>query len=315
MNIVAYSSKIAILLCVLCIGIVFKRSRLIPQNAFDTLAPIVSNFTLPCAILSSCRSFSLGLESIAYISLGIVINLILLAVAWFQTRYRENEKRLFYMLNMSALNIGNFSVPLLTNSEISSALPAIFFFDLGNALMGCGGNYTISTVLVSAKQNLQVRTIVKQLSHSICFDLYLILILFSLLHIKIPNIIYEFSDSIAESNSVLVMFLFGIGVNLHGDRKYFCETLRFFWLRYIVLIGLSFLVILMPFSHNTLIGLAISVLSPVSTMSVLFTKKSGGDYKYASALASVSIFVSFGVVCVCLPCWIILLKILSTTGG
>ncbi len=303
MNITTYLTKMAMLLGVLCVGTLLKQKRIVPDGAFGTLSSIVSHFTLPCAILSGCRGLSLGIDSAILIVLGIGVNLLLLLAAWLDTRRAGAEERLFRMLNTSALNIGNFAVPLLTGSAMASALPSVFFFDIGNALMGCGGNYAISGAVTKKENGHSLGRIVRQLSKSVTFDLYVTLIVLALLKIELPGAVYDFADYVAAGNSILVMLFFGIGLNLRMDRSAIVQCLHFFALRYGVLVVLSFAVLFLPFSRNVLIGIAISMLSPISTMCVIFTRKSGGDHERSSTLASLSILLSFAVVCACLPCW------------
>lgn len=314
MNITVFLSKMAMLLSVLCVGVLLKRKKIVPDGAFGTLSAIVSHFTLPCAILGGCRGLRLGPDSVLLVALGSAVNLILLAVAWLDTRRTSDDERLFRMLNTSALNIGNFSVPLLTGSAMAAALPSVFFFDIGNALMACGGNYAISGAAAKKEKNYSFAQILRQLSKSVAFVLYVILIILALLKIDLPSFVYDFGDYVGAGNSVLVMLFFGVGLNLNVDRAAIAQALRFFALRYGVLIVLSFAVLFLPLPSDTLLGIAISLLSPISTFCVIFTRKSGGDYERASTLAAFSILLSFAAVCACLPCWQMVLERLSAVA-
>lgn len=308
MNITMFLSKMAMLLGVLCIGVLLKRRKIVPDGAFGTLSAIVSHFTLPCAVLSGCRGLRLGLDSAILISLGVGVNFLLLAAAWLNTKRASGDERLFRMLNTSALNIGNFSVPLLTGSAMATALPSVFFFDIGNALMACGGNYAISIAAAKKEKIHSFVQILQQLSKSVCFDLYVILILLAILGIELPSPIYDFADYVGAGNSIFVMLFFGIGLKLDMDRATIVQAVRFFVLRYGTLIPLSFAVLFLPLPHDVLLGIAISVLSPISTFCVIFTRKSEGDYERSSTLASISILLSFATVCACLPCWQLILE-------
>ena len=308
MSMAMYLHKVFILLATLAVGVFLRKTNVVRAEAFHPLSMLVSHFTLPCAILSGCRDLTLRGNCLLFIGAGIAVNLLLLLVGWLAGKNKGTEGKMFCMINSAALNVGNFAAPLLTGSAMTSALPSVFFFDIGNALMGCGGNYTLSCAALEKRQGRSSgRDILRQLSRSTCFDLYVVLIVLAVMRIQLPEGLYTYADNVAASNSVLVMLLFGIGFNWNISRRELQTALMVFVLRYVTLIVLSFLVLLLPMSDDILLGIAIATISPISTMCVLFTEESGGDCMLSSTMASFSILVSMAVLLFCMPLWQMLL--------
>lgn len=303
MSMTMYFRRVIILLTTLAVGVFLRRINVVRSESFRPLSKIVSCFTLPCTILSGCRGLTLSGNCILLVGVGIMVNLLLLSAGWLAGRNSDTEGRLFCMINSAALNIGNFAVPLLVGSTMTSALPSVFIFDIGNALMACGGNYALSRMVLEGKVGCSGKNIFRQLSRSVCFDLYVVLIVLAAMRIRLPDVLYDYADSVAASNSILVMLLFGIGLDRNLGRYGVLTALRVFSLRYGTLIVLSFLVLMLPLTEDVLLGIAIAIISPVSTMCVLFTEESGGDRGLSSTMASLSILVSMAVLLLCMPAW------------
>lgn len=110
-----------------------KKRGLFKASDYSILSMIVMNITLPCAIVSKLNGQEFSMDLFLLFVLGIVVNLMLMACAWFA--YQRREDRLFGIINIEGFNIGCFALPFVSGFFPPVCILAICLFDAGNTVM------------------------------------------------------------------------------------------------------------------------------------------------------------------------------------
>ncbi len=294
----AIINAISVLL-IIAIAYSLKRMKVFSIEIARKLAIVVMYLTLPCAILTSANgmSFDLSLFSVMFISIGA--NLILMLVAFFSSR--DVEKRMFNMLNCTAHNIGNFIIPFMQHSMSPRAFLALCMFDVVNALFCFGGSYSLA-LFMNRKYfphlKITYKTILKEMSKSLPFYVYVLVISVSAMGLTIPSQVLAPFETIGNANTFLCFTIIGIGLAFNITFEQFKHVMQTFALRYLVSFALAAGVwFFIPLDAEVRIILMIILLAPATSIAPIMTMKALPKYTEVSAdLNTISIIASLGFV-------------------
>lgn len=286
---------------VIIIGFLLKQFKILKKEDGFTLATIIMNVTLPCALFSNANGIVINGAMIVLIIMGIVLNLLMVAVGYLVSKGKPAPTRAAFMINCSGYNIGNFVLPFVQAFFPGMGVAYLCMFDVGNALMGLGGTFAIASSVVSSDQKLTVKSVVKKLFSSIPFDVYIVIFFLALFKIKIPAPVLSITDFIGAGNGFLAMLMIGILLEIkisHNDFKDLISILSYRLLGNVLLMLLCFFLLPLPLLARKI--LVISIAAPISTVSAVFTRQCKYEGEVAAVANSLSILIGIGVLVVLL---------------
>lgn len=286
---------------VIIIGFLLKQFKILKKEDGFTLATIIMNVTLPCALFSNANGIVINGAMIVLIIMGIVLNLLMVAVGYFVSKGKPAPTRAAFMINCSGYNIGNFVLPFVQAFFPGMGVAYLCMFDVGNALMGLGGTFAIASSVVSSDQKLTVKSVVKKLFSSIPFDVYIVIFFLALFKIKIPAPVLSITDFIGAGNGFLAMLMIGMLLEIkisHNDFKDLISILSYRLLGNVLLMLLCFFLLPLPLLARKI--LVISIAAPISTVSAVFTRQCKYEGEVAAVANSLSILIGIGVLVVLL---------------
>ncbi len=280
-------------IAVIVMGYVLKKAGFFHADDFYLLSKIVIRITLPCAVITNFSRIGMESSMLILCVIGIVCNLVMVAIGYALNLKRSGEKKAFDMLNLSGYNIGNFTMPFVQSFLGPVGFAATSLFDAGNAVMCTGFTYSLASAAMGKEGKGSPSAMLKTLFSSLPFDSYVVMTLFALFHLRLPEVILSFTETAGGANAFLALLMIGIGLEVRADREKLAEIAKLLALRYstALLFSLGFY-FLLPLSLEIRQALAIVAFGPVSSVSPAFTGKLGGDVELSSAVNSFGILVS-----------------------
>ena len=76
-------------------------------------------------------------------------------------------------------------------------------------------------------------------SYTHLFDMYLLMTVLSLAHLRLPAFVVSFSGIVGQANAFLAMLMIGVGFRLSGDRSQMGQIVKILTIRYAVSAALA----------------------------------------------------------------------------
>jgi hypothetical protein len=278
---------------IILLGYFLRRINFFKEGDFDVLAKIALKITLPAAIICNINGseISIGMLGIALIGFGGGV--LYLIVMYLLNLRSSREQCAFEMLNSTAYNIGNFTMPFAQSFFGPSGVLVTSIFDTGNAIVCLGGAYSICAMIKGDGGKFSLKPIVKKLVSSVPFDTYMIMAALCLLHISLPSQIVSFAQIIANANAFVAMLMIGVGFRLSGDISQMKSIVRILVVRYGIALALSlgiYFLLPLPLEYRRI--LSIVVFAPIASAAPAFTAELKSDVGLSSAINSISILIS-----------------------
>ena len=279
-------------IAIIVMGYLLRKKNFFKEGDFTVLSKIVLKITLPAAIISSFsgKEIDLALLSLALISL--LAGVIYIIIMYVLNIKKGKDAQAFEMVNTAGYNIGNFTMPFVQSFLGPIGVITTSLFDVGNACVCLGGAYSVASV-VKGGGSFSPLKIIKALSKSVAFDSYVLMVLLTIFHLKLPAVVVSFADIIANANAFMAMLMIGVGFKLSGERSQIGSIVRILSVRYgvavFVALGCYFL---LPFSIEVRQALVILAFSPIASAAPAFTGDLKGDVGLSSAVNSISIVCS-----------------------
>lgn len=286
---------------VIIIGYLLKHYKILKKEDGYTLATIIMNVTLPCALFSNANGIIVNNAMIILIILGVILNLLLVFVGYVVSVGKPASTRAAYMINCSGYNIGNFVLPFVQTFFPGMGVAYLCMFDVGNALMGLGGTFAIASSVVDSDQKLNVKKVLKKLFSSIPFDVYIIIFFLALFKIKIPESVLSITNFIGAGNAFLAMLMIGLLLEIkisRDDFKDLINVLSYRLLGNLILMILCFVFLPLPLLARKI--LVISLAAPLSTVSAVFTRQCKYEGDLSAVANSLSILIGIVVLVILL---------------
>lgn len=281
---------------IIIIGFFLRKIGFFKAEDFSVLSRIVVKITLPASIIYSFsgKDFDPSLLCLAFVGLGSGI--IYMVIAYLLNMRASKDQQAFEVLNTAGLNIGAFTMPFAQCFFGPMGVIATSLCDLGNAMIGLGGAYSIAA-MIKDKKGFSLKHLGKNLITSFPFDCYVVMTILALLHIPLPAPVVSCAEIIANGNAFMAMLMLGVGFHLSGNKSQINQIVRILSVRYLVSIALALICyFLLPFALEVRQALVILVFSPLPTAAPGFTHEINGDVGLSSALNSISIIIS--IVCI-----------------
>lgn len=272
-------------LFIICCAYFFKRLKLLNIETAKRMAYIVMYFTLPCAILTSANGIEFDVSLLGVMAISAAANLILLTIAFLTCR--NHEHRLFNMINTTCFNIGNFIIPFMQHTMSPKMFLALCMFDVVNALFTFGGAYSIALYFnrkYFTAERITLKSILKEMSKSLPFYTYSLMICLSACGITLPEgILYPFK-TIAGGNTLLCMMIIGIALSFNITLAQLKHVLSAWLIRYIscgILVALVWF--FAPLDTEIRIIVMIILMAPMASVAPIFTMRALPQYAEESA--------------------------------
>lgn len=285
-------SQPMLFLFIILLANLLKRAGMFSEKDGRVLSQIVMNITLPAAIIAGFQSFELIPSLFLLILLGIVINVILMGLAYLVMRKESKGMQGYAIFNTPTYNVGNFTFPFVQALYGGPGLVVASLFDLGNALMTTGFVYSLGSS-VATGQRPSIKDILKKLLRSVPFLSYLLMILLSLLGLRLPVFLTEWMTAIGRANPIVAMLMIGIMLDIHFEKGWMKQAVKVISMRYLVAIIFSLLIwTLTSFSPMVKVTLILLFFAPVATVSTAYTQQYTDKGKLSSFTSSVTVVIS-----------------------
>ena len=292
--------KAAGLVLMICAGYALKRLGVFHTEDANVLSRAIMNFTLPAALIVSFRDFRFETGYLALIALAAAVNLALLLLGLRAAKGRDAGCQTVYGLNVGSYNIGTFVLPLAQSFLPASAVVGVSMFDVGNAPFNLGLSYAVASAR-GRGERVQIGFVVKRLLRSVPFMTYLIMTAVSLAGLRLPGAVYDVASMVSGANAVLAMLMIGILFELRIERDKRRDVIRILLLRYVCNIAAAAAMWFVPLPLAIRQVAVLSLLAPITTVSVVFCEMGGGDPAVYSVVNPLSILISLVLTFLALP--------------
>lgn len=285
--------KAAAMVAIIILGYVLKKIGFLSRDDFPILSKIMINVTLPCSIIAKFIDFQMDYSFLIFVLFGIALNLVLIGMGYIAGIHRGKQQQSFFMINFSGYNIGSFTLPFIQEFLGANGVVATCMFDAGNSVMCTGGTYALASAVADRGEKQSIGSFFRKLFSSVPMDVYLTMLLLSVLHVHLPLFVSTFTTTVGNANAFFAMLVIGVGFEWNMQRSEMRDTFVNLAFRY----GLSALIALafwnfLPFDREVRVALVLSCFSPISALCPAFTMKTGGNVALSSAISSVSIVMS-----------------------
>lgn len=280
---------------VIMLGYLLKRAGFFGKDDHRLMSKIMVNITLPCTIIQAFDGFERDAKMFIIVGIGFICAFMPILLMYLTTGRVEKRLRAYRMLNIGGYNIGCFSLPLVQAFFGNTGVVAACMFDTGNAIMMTGGAYAMTSTLLrtGGEERESVGDVLLKFVKSLPFDAYMMMILFAVLGVKIPSVVFTLTRPAGQANAFVAMLMIGMMFEPAGDRALLRETARELVWRYLFAAASAALVFFCtPFELVVRQTLCIVCFAPLSSLAPIYTDRCHSDTALASFTNSVSIAVS-----------------------
>ena len=275
----------------IAVSYLLKRAGILSKEDGVAIARVVLNLTLPCAVLVSFRSFVFDWSYMLIPLISFMSNILMLSVGFMISRGKSREERIFYMLELSAYNIGNFILAFVTGLLSTAGVVASCLFDMGNSPMSVAINAVITQIAIGDMMSHRraFRSLLSVFTRP-AFDAYIIMLIFSALPVSLPDRVFEFAGLISPANGPLAMIMIGLMLEFRLDKSKLKEVVVVNVLRLLLAVAIAFLFFkFAPFPYEVRKAVAITAFAPISSASPAFVAEMKGDVALVGFASTVSI--------------------------
>lgn len=283
--------KASYFILMIAVSYLLKRAGILSKEDGVAIARVVLNLTLPCAVLVSFRSFVFDWSYMLIPLISFMSNILMLSVGFMISRGKSREERIFYMLELSAYNIGNFTLAFVTGLLSTAGVVASCLFDMGNSPMSVAINAVITQIAVGDMMSHRraFRSLLSVFTRP-AFDAYIIMLIFSALPVSLPDRVFEFAGLISPANGPLAMIMIGLMLEFRLDKSKLKEVVVVNVLRLLLAVAIAFLFFkFAPFPYEVRKAVAITAFAPISSASPAFVAEMKGDVALVGFASTVSI--------------------------
>ena len=277
---------------IIILGMFSRRIGLLRSARLCILSKIIVTFTLPCALISGFGGITFSALTFITLLLGFLCDMFLMMTGKFLARNQSPSERANAMICTSGYNIGAFVVPFCQSFFSPEILSYIIMFDIGNSTMCLGGSCAIARFEVDKSSKFSAMAIVKKLSRSVSFDVYIFLILISLFNLKIPDPCMTIISMIGQANVFVIMFMIGMQIELSFSLRSLSSISKIIFVRYGFAILFAVIVQMLPIDPACKTALTVVVFAPLSAVTTVFSQELGCDTNVAALAGSLSMPIS-----------------------
>ncbi|SET50535.1 hypothetical protein SAMN05421676_105127 [Salinibacillus kushneri] len=282
---------------IIALGYLLKRTNFIKEKDGEGLSRIIFNLTLPALIIVSFHDMTLDVSLIILILIGLVYGLIMGVIGIFVFRTQSRYTKGMLTMMVPGFNVGLFAYPLVEGIWGSKGIQYFGMFDMGNAFIVFGLVYMIGAYYSAGSFSLDVRTISRQMAHSIPFMTFIIIVFISLINFPLPKLLIETADVISVANMPMSLLLLGIYLNFMFEKSYLKLVVKYMAVRYVIGIAVGIgLFMLLPFNDMFKYTVLIGLILPTSMSVLPYAVEFNYDRRFVGTVTNLSIIISFVLV-------------------
>ena len=279
------------------LGYVLKKLKVLTKEDGVTLSRVALNVTLPAAIIMGFRTFSFDARLMTIPLISIAANCLMAFVGFMMTRSSDRNTRIFYMLELPAYNIGNFTLPFVSGILGAGGVVAACLFDMGNAPFCVGLNLTFAALALGESAGQKVWKQLLSVFTRPAFTAYCIMLVLSIASIELPHQVYDFIGLVSPANAPLAMIMIGLMLEFHFDSSKLRDAMMVNVLRIVLAIIIAFLFYkFAPFSQEIRKAVAITAFAPISSASPAFVSYLKGDVALVGFASTISIILTLIII-------------------
>ena len=281
---------------IIALGYVLRRKGFFGPEAFGVISGIVIKITLPAAIISSSAGKPIDASMLTISLLGLGGGVAYMLLAALVHRKQGKEQRAFGVLNTPGYNIGTFALPFTQSFLGPVGVLTTSLFDVGNSFICLGGAFGVARA-VKEGAGFDLKRILTAPLRSIPFLTHLTMVTLNLLALDVPGPVLSMAEIVGNANAFLAMLMIGVGFNLSGEKGQTGVIARVLVVRYSFAAALALACwFLLPFDLEVRQTLVILAFSPIGSAVPVFTAELNGDVGLSSAINSISILCSIGII-------------------
>ena len=277
---------------------ILKKIGVVRKSDAEALGRIIMNITLPAAILTSFRTYVFDISIMLITLIGFLSTIFMSALGYLISMKKSREERIFYMLNLPAYNIGNFTLPFVSGFLGAVGTVATCLFDMGNALMCVGGNLVVTELAVDGRKKgrsipLSLLSVFTKPSVAV----YTLMTILAVIGVKLPDIVFDFAASISPANGIIAMFMIGIMFEFTFSKENLKEVVIVNVLRLALAALIAyFFYSLTDFSYEVRKAAAITAFAPISSAAGAFCQDLKGNHELEGFASTLSIMLSLIII-------------------
>lgn len=252
------------IIAMILLGYLMKRLGYFTEQDGGVIGRIVFNITLPSLVIVTLSKVEIepSLMLLPVIMILYAVTAKGLVILLFINHHRHVKGSVGMMA--SALNIGLFAYPLVEQMFGAEGLLYFGMFDIGGSIVMFGITYIVGNYFSDGAEIFDIRYLALSLLKSVPLMTYMIMLILSLLHVKLPTFALDFFGIVSQANMPLSMLLLGVYLNFKVDQAYLPITIKYLLFHYGfgTVIGLLCYVFL-PFNEMFRTTILIGLLLPI----------------------------------------------------
>lgn len=260
---------------------------------FPIFSHLVIKVTLPAALIVSFDRFEMTGSLLVLAVLGFGLTAVQMVLGRWMSRRGDPIDRAFSVMNSGSYNVGAFAVPYLAGIAGPQAVVYVSMFDVGNVVSTAGLSRAWAVSLAAPERAGGLWSFVRRMFSSVTFDVYIILVVMSLLDLRLPRTVMPFIETVAAANTFLAMLMIGIGLQVVLVRSKYLAAAKHLAVRYGTAVVAGLLTwFLLPLDQEVRAVLCAVYFAPLASMVPGFTHEIRGDVQLSSFIASASIVIA-----------------------
>ena len=297
-------AKIAAFVFFIWLGWFLRRREILKESAFYAVSALVLYVTLPCIIITNLNGVKIEGVMVLVVLLGFLFNVLMLGYAWFVSRKEPDEKkRDFFRINTGGFSVGPLAVPYIQAFYPTTGLMTAFMFDVGNAVMSAGGTFAILAGTHETNRSFWrvLKSIGAKMVRSGPLMTFALVVGMSAMGMKFPDEVTTVTKVGAQANTMLAMIMIGETIELSMNKEKFLTIVRVLGNRWLLCIVFALAcAYCLPFEGEVRTAMVLLCLSPVPSMSLIYTMQLGCDVGMGANLNSLSVIISIAVMSIAL---------------
>lgn len=289
-----FNQQFLLSISIIILGYILKRFDIIREREGEGMTRIVLNVTLPSLIIVSFSDMSIQ-PSLFFLSLfAVVYGGMMALIGLYAFRNETPQTRGMMAMMLPGFNIGLFAFPLVEGIWGADGMKHFGMFDVGNAFILFGVNYTIAAYFASGNVKTDYRKITKKVVTSIPLMTYIGALTLVFLNLQLPTHILEVSSIISKANMPLSLLLLGVYLNFRFEKSNMRLVWKYLGIRYGIgaVIGLL-LFWFLPMEEMIRYTLLVGLILPVATSNLAFSVEFDYNTKLVGTISNISIIFSF----------------------
>lgn len=279
---------------IIVLGYILKRFDIIREREGEGMTRIVLNVTLPSLIIVSFSDMSIQ-PSLFFLSLfAVVYGGMMALIGLYAFRNETSQTRGMMAMMLPGFNIGLFAFPLVEGIWGADGMKHFGMFDVGNAFILFGVNYTIAAYFASGDVKTDYRKITKKVVTSIPLMTYIGALTLVVLNLQLPEHILAVSGIISQANMPLSLLLLGVYLNFRFEKSNMRLVWKYLGIRYGIGVVIGLLLFwFLPMEEMIRYTLLVGLILPVATSNLAFSVEFGYNTKLVGTISNISIIFSF----------------------